>query len=124
MTLREAIERFDLLYPNALDLSAKRNIISALDGRINSEILVNYGEGEADFCGYNETTPGETQLLAQFPFDDIYIKALCVENDAVSGDIDRYNNSAEVFNLSWEQYAAYYNRTRRHRETKLLYPRR
>lgn len=121
MTLKEAIERFDLLYPNALDITSKRKIISDLDGRIAIEILSNYEDGGKGFCGYTENTPGDTRLLADFPFDDIYIKALCAENDAVSGDINRYNNSAELFNSAWEQYAAYYNRVHRHKSTVIKY---
>ena len=121
MTLREAIERFDLLYPNALDIAAKRKIISDLDGRISLEILGNYEGNDASFKGYTELTPAETPLLAAFPFDEIYIKALCAENDSVSGDINRYNNSAQLFNSSWEQYAAYYNRTHSHKDTKIKF---
>jgi len=121
MTLKEAIERFDLLYPNALDITEKRRIISELDGRISLEIFSNYEGQETPFGGYSESTPGDTALLAAFPFEDIYIKALCTENDAVSGDISRYNNSAELFNTAWEQYAAYYNRTHRHKKTALRY---
>ncbi|MCH5197939.1 MAG: hypothetical protein J1E34_03435 [Oscillospiraceae bacterium] len=121
MTLKEVIERFDLLYPNALDITEKRRIISELDGRISLEIFSNYEGNKEDFSGYSENTPGDTRLLADFPFDDIYIKALCAENDAVSGDINRYNNSAQLFNSSWEQYASYYNRTHCHKNTDLKY---
>lgn len=121
MTLKQAIERFDLLYPNALDIAEKRRVISELDGRINLEIFSGYDENNASFCGYSEKTPGDTLLLAQFPFDDLYIKALCAENDAVSGDINRYNNSAALFNSSWEQYAAYYNRVHHHKSTNIKY---
>lgn len=121
MTLREAIERFDVLYPNILDYSAKRKVISDLDGKIYLEIHSNYENCCSGFGGYTENTPGDTLLIALFPFDDIYIKALCAENDAVTGDINRYNNSAALFNAAWEQYAAYYNRVHSHKNGNIKY---
>ncbi len=112
MTLREAIERFDLLYPNSLPLAAKRGMISAFDGRLYAEVLSHYGGAPAAFTGYDETTPPETPLLAEFPYDDIYIKMLCAENDAVCGDVARYNNAAALFNAAYERLAAHVGRSR------------
>ena len=113
MTLREAIERFDRLYPNALEPAAKRRFLSDLDGRLYSEILVHYEGAPTVFSGYTEQTDPDTALLAAYPYDDVYLRVLCAENDLISGDIDRYNNSAVLFNDAYERYADYINRTRR-----------
>ena len=113
MTLREAIDRFDLLYPNPLEIGAKRRILSDFDGRLYSELLVHYEGAPQVFAGYGEATPPDTLLLAEYPYDDIYLKLLCAENDAVCGDIARYNNSAALFNAAYNDYAAHINRTRR-----------
>ncbi len=112
MTLQEAIERFDLLYPNAMPLSAKRDALSAFDGKLFSQVLAQYRDAPERFDGYTETTPGNVRLLAQFPFDDLYIKLLCAEYAAVSGDTARYNNASALFNESYENYVNYLNRTR------------
>ena len=111
MTLKEAIDRFDRLYPNALDYDAKRKMLSDFDGRLFSEVLVHYQGMPLIFIGYGPDADPDTELLAEFPFDDLYIKLLCAENDAVNGDTARYNNDAALFNASYAHYADYVTRT-------------
>ena len=118
MTLREAIDRFDLTYPNPLEIGVKRRILSEFDGRLYSELLVYYEGAPQVFSGYGETTPPDTPLLAEYPFDDIYLKLLCAENDAICGDIARYNNAAAAFNAAYNEYAAFINRTRRRKKNE------
>jgi hypothetical protein len=113
MTLREAIERFDRLYPNALEPAAKRGILSEFDGRLYSEVLVHYEGAPTVFSGYTEHTDPDTVLLAAYPYDDVYLRLLCAENDLICGDIERYNNAAALFNAAFDRYTDYINRTRR-----------
>ena len=120
MTLREAIDRFDLTYPNPLEIGVKRRILSEFDGRLYSELLVHYEGAPRVFSGYGEHTPPDTPLLAEYPFDDIYLKLLCAENDAVCGDIARYNNAAAAFNAAYNDYAAFINRTRRRKKNSRI----
>ncbi len=112
MTLGETVRRFDLLYPNAMELPLKVALVSRLEGRLNAELLPLYGEADPDFTGYEAAADENRPLLIPFPFDDIYIKFLAAENDLINGDTARYNNSAAVFNAAWDMLAAYYNRTR------------
>ena len=112
MTLGQALERFDLLYPNGMELPLKTALVSRLEGRLQAEIFSLYEEAEAPFTGYDAAEDRNTELRAPFPFDDIYIKFLCAENDLICGDTERYRNSAAVFNSAFEAMAAYYNRTR------------
>ena len=111
MTVREAVGRFDLLYPNAMPYAEKLRVLSALDGKLYTELLSRLSGAPAPFAGYTADTPADTALLAPFPYDDIYLKALCAENDAINGDIARYNNAAALFNAAWERLASYLNRT-------------
>ena len=111
MKLNEAIKRFDLLYPNAMELPEKIALVSRLEGRINGEVLSLYGLADDTFTGYSAEDYPTTQLKAPFPFDDLYVKFLCAENDLVCGDSVRYANSARVFNDSYADFAAYMNRT-------------
>ena len=125
MTLREAIDRFDLTYPNPLEIGVKRRILSEFDGRLYSELLIHYEGAPQVFSGYGEDTPPDTPLLVEYPFEDLYLKLLCAENDAVCGDIARYkeaealaccNDVAAAFNAAYNDYAAFINRTRRRKK--------
>lgn len=113
MTLGEALDRFDLLYPNGMETALKTRLVSRLEGRLETEIFSLYEDGLAPFAGYDAVADRNTPLRAPFPFDDIYIKFLCAENDLICGDTERYRNSAAVFNSAYAAMAAYYNRTRR-----------
>ena len=113
MTLEEAIGRFDALYPNAMDHRAKRDALSAFDGRLYAGLLTQFEGAPEAFVGYDGSAPGNTELLVKFPFDDIYIKYLFAHYAAVCGDTARYNNAAALFNAAYEQYARYLNRTRK-----------
>ena len=113
MTLREAIDRFDRVCPNALPYAEKRRILSEFDGRLYSTLLVHYEGAPTVFSGYPEGADPDTELLTGFPFDDIYIRLLRAENEAFNGDIERYNNAAALFNSAYAQYADHINRTRR-----------
>lgn len=116
MTLKEAVDRFDHLYPNPLTIAEKRKILSDFDGQLFAQVLVHY-EGTPDiFTGYDETAAPDTALLVPYPYDDVYLKLLCAETDAVCGDTARYNNSAALFNAAYEQYVAHVNRTRTRRD--------
>lgn len=120
MTLGETIRRFDLLYPNAMELPLKVSLVSQLEGRLNAELLPLYGENDSAFTGYDALEDETRALMIPFPFDDIYIKFLAAENDLVNGDMDRYRNSSSVFNAAWETLAAFYNRTRRPQDAPRL----
>lgn len=115
MTLKEAIDRFDLLYPNAIPFGEKRAILSAFDGRLYAETLSLYEGAPGAFAGYGPAASPDTALLVGYPYDDIYLKLLAAENDALCGDIDRYNNSSAILNSAYEQYVGYLNRSRRRR---------
>ena len=114
MTLKEAVARFDLLYPNAMALPVKISLLSRLDGRVDRELLQPYGEGDGSFAGYAAADYESAALKVPFPFDDIYVKYLNAENDLINGDTVRFANSAAVFNAAFEEYAAFVSRTRRH----------
>ena len=113
MTLEEAIGRFDVLYPNAMDHRAKREALSSFDGRLYAGLLTQFEGAPETFEGYDGSAPGTAELLVKFPFDDIYIKYLFAHYAAVCGDTARYNNAASLFNAAYEQYARYLNRTRK-----------
>ena len=120
MTVNEAIGRFDLLNPNAFPFAVKRDLLAGLEGRLQNELFCLYvgfpDTGDAAFTG-------ETELLAPFPYDDLYVKFLAAETDRLNGDVGRYVNGAAVFNDAVEALAVHLLKTRRRRrEPKVRLP--
>ena len=112
MTIAHAIARFDTLYPNGFPFAEKLRWLSVLDGQIFREIFSVCPENDGKtFGGYEIETDKKTDLLVPFPYDDIYIKYLAAQCDKIHSDVERYVNSAAVFNAAYSEFAAYYNRT-------------
>lgn len=116
MTIKEAIARFDTLYPNAFSYEEKICWLSELDGKIFSEIISLYENAPESFTGYTSSTDGDTELLVSFPDDDIYIKFMCLKSDLINSDIRRYNNSSMLFNSAYSSLANEYNRTHTYKQ--------
>ena len=110
MRLKEAIDRFDLLFPNALSYDVKRGLISRLDARVQGEVYENAALPET--LPYDADTPGETLLVIPFPYDDLYLKYLSAETALLQGDEAKYNSFAAVFNAGYAAFAAFERRRR------------
>lgn len=112
MTIIEAINRIDTIKPNSYTQAEKVRWLSNLDGIIKRKIIDTHEGGEAIvFEGYTESTPLTTELLVPFPYDDIYLKWLETWIDYYNGEYARYNNSVEMYNKAYNEFARYYNRT-------------
>ena len=116
MTIKEAIARFDTLYPNAFSHNEKLAWLSELDGKIFSEIISLYENAPERFFGYYPSMDLNTPLLVPFPDDDIYIKFMCLKTDLINSDIKRFNNSSLLFNSAFASFANQYNRTHTYKQ--------
>lgn len=110
MTINKAIETVDRLKPNAYSLEEKMRWLSELDGQISEEILAPLRGGAAPFEPYDPMEDGDVELIAEGTYADIYIKYLCAQIDYHNGEWNRYNNSAAMYQASWDLYASYMRR--------------
>lgn len=112
MTIIEAINRIDILKPNAYSQQEKVKWLSTLDGVIKKEIIDTHEGGEeVVFEGYTETTNVATELLVPAPYDDIYLRWLAAQIDYMNGEYARYNNGVQTYNDAYSAFERYYNRT-------------
>lgn len=65
------------------------------------------------FMGYDHDTDPSTELVAEFPYDDIYTFYLCSKIDLQNLEIDKYNNDKELFNNAYTLFSDYWTRTHR-----------
>ena len=117
MTIQRAIQTCDDLKPNKYGEDAKLAWLSALEGRIVAELLAGHeGFEDVNFAGYDENTPGGTELLIQGVHEDIYVKWLMCQVDFHNAEPARYNNSVAMYNYAWVDLANWVNRTYRPRQ--------
>ena len=114
MTISQAIATAEELKPHGYSYSVLVQWLSEIDGLVKKEILDTHpgASGAAeDFDGYDEDTPGDTALLVPDPYSRLYFFYLSTMIDLNNGETDKYANSSELFNASYEEYAAFCNRT-------------
>lgn len=112
MTIIEAINKIDALKPNSYSQSDKISWLSALDGLIKKQIIDTHEGGDSIvFDGYDENTPLDTSLIAEAPYDSVYLSWLEAKIDYANGEYLRYNNTATKYNTDFSEFERYYNRT-------------
>jgi hypothetical protein len=122
MTIIEAINTIDALYPNTYSPEQKIAQLSKLDGVIKRDIIDKHeGSEGVTFNGYDENTPNDTVLLVPAPYDEVYIFWLQTWIDYWNGEIGRYNNSTSMYSKAYSNFERAYNREHMPKETKITY---
>lgn len=115
MTVNDAISYVDEIRPNHYPDGMKVKWLSTVEGIIYNEILkthkLNEGEEVIEFEGYTEDTNMDTELLVKEPYVDVYTNYLLSMIDYSNGEVNRYVNSAAMFNQNFKDFANYWNRT-------------
>lgn len=112
MKIIEAITQVDNLKHNTYSQADKIVWLSRLDAMVK-RLVIDTHEGSEDvyFGGYDEDTDLETILLVPEPYDEVYLRWLEAQIDYANGEYEKYNNSAEAYNIRWKEFQNYYNRT-------------
>ena len=113
MTIQDAIDQVNELKPNQVDDGQKVKWLEDLDRRIFVEIIQKHtGDGlpEDEPEDYADKDPDTYALLVPAPFDMIYRWYLEMQIDLANMEMDKYNNSAALYNNAWEEYARHVNR--------------
>ena len=111
MTIHEAITQIDALKFNTYTQSEKIKWLSVIDGIIKREIIDTHEGGDSvAFDGYDDDTSLETELLAPFPYDDLYIKWLETQIDYANAEYGKYNNSKVAYTAAYTAFDSWYNR--------------
>lgn len=120
MTIQEVISEADKLNPNTIDEGQKIKWLNDIESTIYIEVvlpregseLVEEPNISAD-CDYSH------KLIASAPYDRLYVEYILSKIDFTNREFDSYNNTANQFNQSYKEFAAYYNRNHMHKGTKL-----
>ena len=122
MTLGEAIERIDVLKPNAYTVVDKVGWLSTIEGMIKRTVIDSHEDGEdIEFNGYDESTPLSTELLVGDPYTDIYVLWLESKIDYTNAEYIKYNNSITRFNDTFQLFSNEYNRQHMPKGNKIRY---
>ncbi len=109
MTLIEAINEADRLRPNAFSAEDKIRWLERLDRRIAREILQTHRGTAVSAPDYGSADAGRT-LLAEAPYDEMYVRWLCAQMDFFNGETDSFNADNALFEALFSGYRNRVNR--------------
>lgn len=107
MKVKDAITQLDKLKPNQYDTDTKIRWLSYIDEMIVNEIINTHAREKVEFTPYEDE---EHELLVKSPYDILYLHYLMSQVDFHNAEFGRYNNSSMMFNVSYQNFAAWYNR--------------
>ena len=114
MTIAALIAKVDRLKPNQITEADKIAWLSDCDTFIFKTIIQTHEPEETTpemFAGYTSETDDTTVLLAESPYDELYVYLLYFQIDQVNMELNKYNNDVMMYNNAMARYAAFYNRT-------------
>jgi len=114
MTIREAIDKIDVLLHNTYSTEEKVAWLSKLDWMVMKQVILTHaGAKDVVFDGYTTDTDMDTELLIPEPYCEAYTKWLEAQIHYNNAEYPKYNNAILMFNAEYEAYGAEYNRTHR-----------
>lgn len=108
MQAKTIIDKFDALYRNDIPFEVKIDWLRELDQKMFLDIVATH-EGAPDiYAGIDDE--GDNDLIAEPPYDALYIAYLRNRLDEVTNETARYINSMQIFNDKLADFAKAYNR--------------
>lgn len=115
MTVKECIDIVDGMKPNQYGVEDKTRWLSFLDRTIIEDVLKtheDYDEKYDEFDGYLPDRLG-AKLIADAPYDQMYLEFLKMKIDEENGETARYNNTSTMFNSYLTMFKKWYNKNHR-----------
>ncbi|MBQ8504548.1 MAG: hypothetical protein IJ491_09785 [Clostridia bacterium] len=109
MTIKEAIERVNRLIHNEYVTEEKIKWLSAVDTLLQRELVMRHEGGIERETAYTVDNL-ETELIAESPYDEMYILYLILKIHFFNGETELYNNAAEEYNNVLHEYRKWYVR--------------
>lgn len=101
MTIHTCMELVDAMAPNGVASSVKLRFLGEIEGKVKVELL---GEMPEDSRPFDQYTAETTELCVPHPYDQLYWLYVMAMMDYVNGDLARYENSAALFNIAYQNY--------------------
>lgn len=120
MTIQEIISEADKINPNTIDEGTKIGWLNTIETTIYKElVLPRQGSELVKEPKITLDADYNQELIAEAPYDRLYVEYLLCKIDFTNREWDSYNNTASQFQQSYKEFAAYYNKNHMHKRTKM-----
>lgn len=111
MTVEKIITQVQDEKPNQFDYGKLMDWLNVIEARIYKEVICRItGEDPDDYVNITEDQ-GSRELLAKEPYHELYVFYLFSRIDFINQEMDRYGNSAAMFNQTFQDFANEFHRT-------------
>ena len=110
MTTLEVIGRVERDRPGESTREELLRWLAQLDGKWYEQVVLTHEGAEGVEKPEKYTFEEEAKLLIPSPYDEVYIHYLYSKIDYRLGEIERYDNSAALFNNEWQEARKAYHR--------------
>lgn len=110
MIAGDIVKLVNEIRPNSIPDDVKYTWLDELERKIDEDVLEKFQDSDS----YDGIMDAYAVLLAPDRAKKMYIAHLCAEIDYTNGEIERYNNDAQLFTAEWEEYVKYVYRTYHH----------
>lgn len=116
MTVQEVLTEVEELKPHQYDDSLLIRWLNDVEQRIYTQILSNYVY-EEELEPYVPLTENdvERELCIKEMYTDVYKLYLFAMIDFYNNETARYQNSYVMYNMTYQDFANYWNRTHKHK---------
>lgn len=112
MTINEAVARVDEIRPNQYSAQRKQAWVLTVEKLIKHDVYDVHEHSDDDvFTDFESDTLLDDKLYVDDAYSDLYVYYLCTMIDWNNAENGRYNNDAEMYNSTYSDYIAWYNRT-------------
>lgn len=112
MTIQDALTQLEELKPNQFGEELKIKWLSDIEGKIYDEIISKRnGYENIDSYTYDINSDYDTDLNVPDRYAMIYIYYLMAMIDFANGETERYSNSMQMFNSSYQEFVNYWYKT-------------
>ena len=111
MTIMEILNHLDTIKPNSYSQAEKIKWLNQVEWMIKKEIIDTHEDAKkVTFNGYDSMSALSKNVIADVPYDKLYVHWLEAQIDYANGEYSKYNNSITMFNASYSEFAKWYNR--------------
>lgn len=101
----------DELKPNHYSAQRKMEWLNQIEGQIYEKVIKTHSNsGGITFEKYNLETDEDKELIASGIYEDLYRYFIESQIDYSNQEINKYNNSAAMFNETYSNYVKAYRR--------------
>ena len=112
MTIQRALDLADQLKPNMMTRQVKIGFLTEIDQLIHEELVMTHAhtEEEETVPYYDLDTDEGTELLAPWPYDEMYGYWLMARIDDQNLEYDKYENDRAKFNNAYDMFHDWWRR--------------